>query len=142
MPLGLQSICQFETSSREVPPLSPEGLVNALRKALLSVDVMDTVLDSSVMIAEGCVVSAHWKSTKGGNIVLTWDGRTHLDLNLFTGQVKGGEEFANKVEIAMMSALQEYGFERVLRDDQPRGVGRVVVYPKPRGTPVWGEDDD
>jgi hypothetical protein len=140
-PLGLHTVFQLETMDKRTPPLSKEKLEAALKDAFKSAKILDLVLDSSTVIADGCVVFAHWTSNHGGNVILLWDGRIHVDLNLFTYQPAGGEVFADKIESATLETLSDFDFDRVLRDEQPRGTGRSVLYPTPLGLPVWYGDN-
>jgi hypothetical protein len=141
-PLGLHTVFQLETMDKRIPSLSEKVLEAALKDAFKSTDVFDLVLDSSTVVADGCVLFAHWKSNSGGNVVVLWDGRIHVDLNLFTYQAENGEVFADKIESATLEALSHFDFDRVLRDEQPRGTGRAVLYPTPRGLPVWNGDEN
>jgi hypothetical protein len=138
-PLGLQTVFQFEAMDKRIPPWSTDKLEAALENAFKSANVLDIVLDSSTVASDGCVAFVHWNSGNGGNAILLWDGRIHLDLNLFTYQVEGGEVFADRIESAILEALSDFDFDRVLRDEQPRGIGRAVLCPLPRGLPVWYE---
>jgi hypothetical protein len=143
LPLGLQTVFQFETTDKRIPPLSIGKLEAALKDAFKSAKIFDLVLDSSTAVADGCLVFAHWESHEGGNAALLWDGRIHVDLNLFTYQAERGEIFADRIESATLEALSDFGFDRVLRDEQPRGTGRVVLYPKPHGLPtLWSGDSE
>lgn len=102
-------------------------------------NVKDLLVDSSTKVADGCVIVAHWISNSGGNAIVVWDGRAHIDLNLFSYHTDGGEEFSDEVETATLAVLEN--FERVLRDEQPRGVGQVLVYPKPESDPLWNDQE-
>ena len=63
------------------------------------------------------------------------DGQGHMDLNVFTYHTVGGSAVADALEHAFLTASSV--LERRLRDEQPRGTGRVIVYPKPVDDPVW-----
>jgi hypothetical protein len=140
LPLGLQTVFQFEAMDKRIPPWSKEMLEGALEDVFKSANVLEFVLDSSTVVSDGYVAIAHWKSGNGGNVILLWDGRFHLDLNIYTNQVEGGEVFADRIESAILEALSDFDVDRVLRDEQPRGTGRAVLYPLPRGFPVWYEE--
>jgi len=75
-------------------------------------------------MGDGAVIVALWR---GGGTVVTWDGKNHVDLNLRTPE-------ADPIRVADMFQKE---FSRdmkmlkvVLRDRQPRGIGRVVNFSK------------
>jgi S-adenosylmethionine/arginine decarboxylase-like enzyme len=85
-------------------------------------------------VGKGCVMAAWWS---GGSLVMIWDGRTHLDVNLFT--YDEGEEFVDDFERYFADG---FSFSLSLSHDiQPRGVGRVVNFRKDLETqeevPLW-----
>jgi hypothetical protein len=61
-----------------------------------------------------------------GSIILVWDGREHIDINLFTD-----EEWPGLPEKFMGAFLHvsERKMQVALRDDQPRGTGKVINFP-------------
>ena len=125
------------------PPIfSPGQFKVSLKTALVAVfgsDLSEVSIESFTGIGEGVLLLAHWE---GGSITALWDGRTHVDLNLFT-----------YVESLPVAKHFEWIFRRenplletVLRDDQPRGYGRVVNYQRyigdpteERSTPLWAQ---
>jgi hypothetical protein len=74
-------------------------------------------------IGDGALVIAQWSA---GNCVILWDGRTHVDLNLFT--YNENPSFANRFSSTFKSHFGTKGFNTALRDVQPRGYGRVVSF--------------
>jgi hypothetical protein len=56
--------------------------------------------------------------------MILWDGRSHVDINLFT--YTENIRANNKFLVAFKKELPE--LKTVLRDEQPRGFGRVVTY--------------
>ena len=71
-------------------------------------------------VGDGAVVVAFFEE---GAAILVWDGQNHVDINLFSSDQD--EERANQfVEgYTYLSGLSVY-----LRDDQPRGIGRVMQF--------------
>jgi hypothetical protein len=64
-----------------------------------------------------------------GSALLTWDGRDHVDINLFgVGFRAGGEEQADSFISSFVDSVEEH-LVVALRDDYPRGIGRVVNFP-------------
>jgi hypothetical protein len=62
-----------------------------------------------------------------GSALLTWDGRDHVDINLFGG-FRDGEEQADSFISSFVDSVEEH-LVVALRDDYPRGTGRVVNFP-------------
>lgn len=132
--LGLQTIFQFEVTKRRVRIFAnfvlegiKETLIECLEEPLLA-----KVRDWDEM-GDGNVITALWP---GGQIVAQWDGRNHIDINLFTYEEDFG--FAEKLEVVFINKV--LGISRTLRDVQPRGIGRVVNFSKdiPTGSnPRW-----
>jgi spermidine synthase len=143
-PIGMQTIFQFEqqTTDVEAPPLSPLRLKGVIESAL---DAMELEEDEEVnflikeSIGEGCAVTAIWN---GGNAILVWDGRGHVDVNIFT------HSQSQPIHSQFSSHFAETfsRFSLVARDEQPRGFGRVVLFSKDmEEEPYWfenGEDDE
>ena len=72
---------------------------------------------------DGSVLAAFWP---GGSIIFMWDGRIHFDMNIFTFF-----ESKNLPEALALNLKQEIpGLVTILRDEQPRGYGRVVNFQK------------
>jgi spermidine synthase len=92
-------------------------------------------------VGDGFVLVALWTD---GSVVVLWDGKKHLDVNLFT--YAGGEEIANLFIKHLNTNLPLLA--TVLRDEQPRGTGRVVNHMRDidfdansasRLTPTWAK---
>ena len=92
-------------------------------------------------VGDGVVLVAFWA---GGSVVVLWDGKKHLDVNLFTHAE--GEEIANLFLKHLNTNLPMLA--TILRDEQPRGTGRVVNHLRDidfdsnsasRLTPTWAE---
>lgn len=120
-PLGRETLLQFEFNEQEtIPSLGQFGLQlkDGLPKAGFTVVEYNEV-DS---LGEGGVVSF---LAKEGSIVIVWDGRSHMDVNLF--RFDDNEELANsflKWFLETNGGIMNLG----LRDDFPRGTGRVVNF--------------
>jgi spermidine synthase len=132
---------EIKTLNRgDLEPLSTDMIKGLLKKTILAMKTEDDIGDDDVKVldfksvGEGCVFISFWS---GGSVLLLWDGRKHVDLNLFTYKEsvafsKGfGSEFGKTYPL----------LKAVLRDEQPRGVGRVVNFVRdlgePRDTPHW-----
>jgi hypothetical protein len=126
--------------SNQMETFSDEGIRDALQYALAETksDGMENAkIKHYVGTGEGSMTMAFWS---GGNAVALWDGRSHIDINLFT--------YNESTSVA--DSVQEHFKKRVpslktaLRDEQPRGYGRVVNYMRDVQEyksyhPVWAE---
>ena len=131
-PVGYQTIFQLEPKNDQIRlELSAEIVKSALKETLSkmeskdmqeSKDIEKAELTEVTNLGDGAMVVAHWS---GGHVVALWDGRTHIDLNLFT--YNESLEFANKFAAAFKARFGK-GFKTALRDVQPRGYGRVVSF--------------
>jgi len=123
-PFGLQTIFQLEKKKGE---MSSSQIKDTLEKALLSIESSPTDTDnlpnikSFDKVGDGCLLVACWS---GGNVNILWDGRQHIDINLFTY----AEDFdtSKKFESIFTSHIPKLTTK--LRDEQPRGTGRVVNF--------------
>ncbi len=122
---------------KSVEPISLERLQDAIKFGLTSIakylGVEETETHTFDNIAEGALFISFWSS---GSASILWDGRRHIDINLFTytESVEAADEFLR--EFIEQIPL----FSTVLRDDHPRGYGRVVNYArdiKTGGVPNW-----
>ncbi|KAL7546765.1 hypothetical protein ACHAWF_010098 [Thalassiosira exigua] len=135
-PTGHQIIFQMEPNGKQTKPLSLDTVRSHLQRAILrtgfeglSIDMIEDEIETP---GDGYLLGAFWP---GGSIVVLWDGRNHVDINLFTYQQdkKKADEFDNTFRMGS-------GLKTVLRDEQPRGIGKVVSYfsdIENNGTPRW-----
>eukprot|EP00522_Entomoneis_paludosa_P009895 CAMPEP_0172455196 /NCGR_PEP_ID=MMETSP1065-20121228/11940_1 /TAXON_ID=265537 /ORGANISM="Amphiprora paludosa, Strain CCMP125" /LENGTH=1595 /DNA_ID=CAMNT_0013207655 /DNA_START=24 /DNA_END=4811 /DNA_ORIENTATION=+ len=112
-PEGLQTIFQFK-SSAELARSQIEELLSAALKKLS----IDTVAEEFADHGDGSLFIASWSE---GNVVVLWDGKDNVGLNLFTYEER--VVFANNFSAAF---TQTGLLESALRDEMPRGHGRVV----------------
>jgi hypothetical protein len=131
-PVGYQTVSQFEPKSdKTMVSLSSKILKAALLQTTKTLHEeefeeskgMDKAEITEVeSIGDGYLLMATWSV---GNCVLLWDGRRHVDLNLFT--YNENEEFSNDFSSVFKAQFGKV-FITALRDDQPRGYGRVVSF--------------
>jgi hypothetical protein len=126
-PVGHQAIVQLEPnpSYEEKADVVNEDLlmkastsaISAINEAGLSQKSVKRFCD----VGEGCLFVALFES---GTLTVQWDGRGHIDVILFT----------LKEDIGMVDTLVNHFLEIIpsyttmLRDEQPRGTGRIVSY--------------
>eukprot|EP00797_Seminavis_robusta_P035388 Sro875_g214440.1 Polyamine aminopropyltransferase (834) ;mRNA; r:37576-40077 len=84
---------------------------------------------------EGCVVVGYWP---GGSATILWDGRDHIDANLFTFNENLRQ--ANDFKENLLARIS--GWKSVLRDQQPRGVGRIINFERDLHTGTSDDDDE
>ena len=129
IPLGRQGIFQFELlkgdTTSSLSSLSIESLNNSLRHTLeTSLGVTGSSIrqwSTSSDVGEGMVVVVIFTN---GSLVLVWDGRHHVDVNLYTTS----DQSQATADIFVDTFADLTGLTKTLRDDQPRGPGRVVQF--------------
>jgi hypothetical protein len=141
--LGRQSIFQFEVKEiletedvssdsdddDEVPEMPEMPLIDKIvfdRLVTVFTAVLDKMKYKAISqriysdVGDGGVVVTSF--TKG-TAILVWDGLHHVDVNLFSSDQNEKRANAFAKEFTNLSGLPIY-----LRDDQPRGTGRVVQF--------------
>eukprot|EP00934_Nitzschia_sp_Nitz4_P001216 Nitzschia sp. Nitz4//scaffold98_size77359//36815//46705//NITZ4_005549-RA/size77359-processed-gene-0.17-mRNA-1//1//CDS//3329560760//1216//frame0 len=123
-PLGHHSIFQLEEKSGSKFFFSNDSLNHALQKSLDYTGFSCTTRYAFPDVGEGTT----WMCLNGsvGSVMMTWDGRKHVDINYFL-MGEGGDYPAK-----FMGAFLHYtnkALAVVLRDDMPRGTGRVINFP-------------
>ena len=117
-------------------PISAENVTNAFLNALDSTrsgSIAGERVEEYKGLGEGRVLAAFWPV---GMVIVLWDGRHHVDINLFT--YEEGMEFPDEFTEHFRAAVDR--LDVALRDVQPRGFGRVVNFRKdvePRVVPHW-----
>ena len=122
-PLGDQSLIQYEVQESS-QPIDGAVLRMAVESALTSSSLLGIKDMTSTNIGKGCVVLAAWSN---GNVIVSYDGRSHIDMNVFTTSMS---DPASRLDKELLKKIQ--GVERVGHDSYPRGVGRVVNCRKDR----------
>ncbi|KAL3933939.1 MAG: hypothetical protein SGBAC_010183 [Bacillariaceae sp.] len=129
-PLGRQNIFQLGATNSQVE-LQFEGLFGMLKAAIQGAGFDSSVgkFEKTQKIGDGGLIVY---SSKVANVVLVWDGRTHVDLNFFTFSEGKGEKVSGSVPDKFISGFLKASHRALqvnLRDDQPRGTGRVINFP-------------
>merc|ERR1712150_38209 len=119
---GHQTIIQMEVPAKG-KDLSKQIVFEMLEKAvsLVEGELLSTPKDLP-NVGDGCALAATWSD--GTNIVVLWDGRKHVGINLFTLE----EDTELPTEIAENFRSLNPTLKVALRDDTPRGYGRVVNF--------------
>jgi spermidine synthase/S-adenosylmethionine/arginine decarboxylase-like enzyme len=123
-PLGREAVIQFELNNELENATMPDldGIKNILESTLSTLKYEVTRSDIYMSIGEGALMVSEFKE---GNVILVWDGRKHIDVNLFL--------FNDEKELAdaVASKFEHFSHDMLqvgLRDDFPRGLGRVVNF--------------
>jgi len=136
-PLEFQTVFQMEVQ-REKTKLSKAKIKIAVEKTLSSLDTHDSSSGSAVVhefsnMGDGCLIIAVWS---GSSVMVLWDGRSHVDINLTID-----EEDDNYFDTFEKTLIKELpSLKRTLRDEQPRGYGRVINFRDDIGEdyePLW-----
>jgi len=119
--LEQQNIFQLEGSDDTA--LSAPQLKKAFEQVVNSVKspTNDAKIDEFSELGDGTVLVAFWSGTR---VILVWDGRSHIDINLCMAAVnKTSADSFKRDFITLIPSLKV-----VLQDEQPRGFGRVVNF--------------
>ena len=135
-PEAYQTVFQLTATST----ITAEDLKNWLTQAMSSMGIAGSPQEHvGGGVGEGTCLFASWK---GGNVVALWDGRDLVCLNLFT--YVEDKEFADSFSESF--TVFDTVLTVALRDEMPRGTGRVVNFQKDltpeRTRPVWAVNVD
>jgi spermidine synthase len=122
-PLARHTVFQLEEAEGKTFEFSKDSLNFALAKSLDAVGFECTTRYSYVGIGEGVVMLC--MNPYKGSTILVWDGRKHIDISYY---LMGDEE--GEPEKFMGAFLHHVGrkLSVALRDDMPRGTGRVINF--------------
>lgn len=128
VPLGHQIIFQMENTvsmSQNSYQITAGSVKSNLEIAIVKTAIPGLELSKDTIkeytdVGEGCLLMSTWS---GGSIVVLWDGRRHIDVNFFTY-----EENIDKANAFESFFRTSEHLTTKLRDEQPRGIGRVVSY--------------
>ena len=119
-PLGRQTIFQLRSSAEVLP--SFDDLSRLLEQTLAKLEYSPSRFDKFTDVGNGCIIVSIFLQ---GSAILVWGGSDHVDINLFSfDQSKTiADNFVTK-----FTELSDNNLKVALRDDQPRGIGRVMSY--------------
>eukprot|EP00522_Entomoneis_paludosa_P015800 CAMPEP_0172453388 /NCGR_PEP_ID=MMETSP1065-20121228/10732_1 /TAXON_ID=265537 /ORGANISM="Amphiprora paludosa, Strain CCMP125" /LENGTH=1413 /DNA_ID=CAMNT_0013205567 /DNA_START=84 /DNA_END=4325 /DNA_ORIENTATION=- len=143
--LGEDTVLQVDRDdlipqSEELAPLdeSRKVTIDKLKDALnntfkqLHLNAHIVAYDDDNDIGQGCVLFAAWSL---GDIVVTWDGQHHVDLNVLSNL-----KSANIGKVFQQHFMKDMALGLVGRDRFPRGVGRVVTFENSNSKAFWFGD--
>jgi hypothetical protein len=119
--LGRQSIFQLEFSDDGDSTMPTfEELGDFLKDTLAKTQYTPLRFEKFSKVGDGAVVVSIFKE---GGVVLVWDGRHHVDINLFSSN-----DDKENADAFLETFMDLSNLQISLRDDQPRGTGRVVQF--------------
>mmetsp|Transcript_12205 Transcript_12205/g.25735 ORF Transcript_12205/g.25735 Transcript_12205/m.25735 type:complete len:1004 (+) Transcript_12205:119-3130(+) len=114
-PIGLQTLFQLGLVSKTTE-LSRSNIKDVFKDTALKLGVTSPILEEKT--GQGALYIA---MSGAGEIVATWDGADSININLFTY-----DESVNHLEAISSFASSFSKMELRLRDEQPRGYGKVI----------------
>lgn len=133
-PLACHTIFQLEEVDDETA-MPKESLNIALVKALHAIRLTCTTQQSFTGMGEGGVIMC--VNPAVGNAVVVWDGRKHLDISLY---LLGDAEQVPNIFLDTFLRHVDNKLKVALRDDMPRGIGRIINFPSDILTPEELQD--
>lgn len=118
-PLGRKTVVQFDKPEKG-DSIDAQGFVRLIDSALAGQTLYKFEVYTEV--GDGIVIVSDFKA---GSVVATWDGRMHADLSIF---LHDDSEVEIKKFIDNFTKLAKGKFDMGLRDDFPRGTGRVMNF--------------
>jgi S-adenosylmethionine/arginine decarboxylase-like enzyme len=128
--LGRQSLVQFE--------IQPAKIVNTVKVEAATIEAaLDLAIDYDELeftffqdianIGDGLVAVAYTSDGKT-SAILKWDGKTHIDVNLFSADESPllRKKF---IDVFVETLNSKIPVQLALSDTHPRGVGRVISFP-------------
>ena len=131
-PRGRQTVLQMEAGQQQVP-ITSETIRDAVTNALKGIISAEPALQSA-SLGDGFVVLAPFTN---GNVAIVWDGRSHVDINFYT--LSDNPELLERFQGLFVDEIPS--LEAVLKDEFPRGHGRVVNFEtelEVNPEPYWG----
>jgi len=130
--VGRKTVVQYEVNTEHGNSAMPDlqGFVRLVDTTLTGYGgvfehrVYTDVGDGIVIVTEN----------KMGSLILTWDGRDHCDLNIF---LHDDTEWEMKEYLSEFNRISSSKLKMTLRDDFPRGTGRVMNFNKDMEYTGW-----
>jgi hypothetical protein len=122
-PLARQTIMQFVKNENkgEGLNLKLDNILGFVKGGLQEVGMKTTLL-RKYPVADGGIILG---LSIMGQVIAVWDGQLHVDVNLFT--YNQGAEIPELFKQGFLDAC-ENNLVLGLRDDQPRGIGKVINF--------------
>lgn len=127
IPLGHQAIVQMEPNpsyDKKVEIVNEQLLTKATNSAINAIDeagLSEESVKKFCDVGEGCLFVSLFES---GTLTVQWDGREHIDVIIFS--LTEDIDIVNTFVDEFLTVIPSY--TTMLRDEQPRGIGRIVSY--------------
>jgi hypothetical protein len=118
-PLGRKTIVQYDKGEGQVL-LDSQSFVGLVDSVLKKTDVYEFEVYTD--IGDGVAIVS---DAKLGSVVATWDGRNHVDLNIY---MHDDTEYEIEQFLKEFNKKSKKYMNQGLRDDFPRGIGRVMNF--------------
>lgn len=119
---GRKTVVQYEKKEFAQDFFDAEGFVG-LVDSIIGGDGKNLYdLQTYTDVGDGLVIIA---DSTAGSVILVWDGKEHVDLNFF---LHDDTEFEIKEHLEEFEKLTKLQMAMTLRDDFPRGTGRVMNF--------------
>jgi len=118
-PFGRKTVVQFDKGEGQ-ESLDSQGFVSLIDSVLKKSDLYQFEVYTDV--GDGVVILSDGES---GSVIASWDGRNHVDLNIY---MHDDTEFEIKQFLDEFTKLTKNQLNMGLRDDFPRGTGRVMNF--------------
>jgi hypothetical protein len=93
-------------------------------------------------VGDGCSFSAIVPDIGDGEMIVSWNGRNHFDVNVWAKDESAAERIRSLVQTAIERSIttseqETFQLSQVQYDKQPRGFGRVVSFVEDMEEDVW-----
>ena len=122
-PLGDQLILQFHVNNNHTDLAAK--LQDAFSRSLKKANFTNSKPQEFDELGDGVVFVA---ISLEGNAIVVWDGDSRVDINLFVYESERTDAFVKRFKKTLKKAQVEA--KVLLRDEQPRGTGRVINFRK------------
>jgi hypothetical protein len=122
-PLGDQLILQFHVNNNHTDLAAK--LQDAFSRSLKKANFTNSKPQEFDELGDGVVFVA---ISLEGNAIVVWDGDSRVDINLFVYASERTDAFVKRFKKTLKKAQVEA--KVLLRDEQPRGTGRVINFRK------------
>ena len=118
-PLGRKTIVQYD-KVEDQESLDSQSFVGLVDSVLKKTDVYEFEVYTD--IGDGVAIVS---DAKFGGVIAIWDGRNHVDLNIY---LHDDTEYEIEQFLKEFKKITKKHLEQGLRDDFPRGIGRVMNF--------------
>jgi len=118
-PMGRKTVVQYDKGKGQ-ESLDSQGFVSVIDSVLKNTEVYRFEVYTNV--GDGVAIVS---DTKLGSLIAIWDGRDHVDLNIY---MHDDTEYEIEKFLETFTTISKNKLNQGLRDDFPRGTGRVMNF--------------